>query len=407
MKIVKVIQMSARQLLINKTKSIFAVVGLSIGIASVITMVAIGDGAKKAALSQLEQSGSNLIVVNAGKITKVMERRQNSDIVTTLRLTDSDSIITRCPSVKEAVPAMEKNMNVKYKNINTKGLVHGVTVPYFSLKNFEIAAGNLFSKEDEINCERVGVLGGQVSETLFGTENPVGKTILVNKIPFLVKGVLKNKGISADGANLDVQVLIPINTALRRVFNQNYLKRIFIEVTSKEDLQPAEKEIVATLRKNHRLDLLGKENDFTIENQLTALQSIESSSQSFTWLITGVAAIAILVGGIGILAVMLLSVKERISEIGLRISVGAKRKDISFQFLAESGILGITGGLAGLITGIIISLSVKAFTDWEIAITAAPIIISFAFSIITGLLSGVLPAGKASAADPISALQKE
>jgi len=403
----KIIKISSRQLLINRSKSVFAVIGLSIGVAAVIIMVAIGDGAKEAAISQLEKTGTNLIIINAGKVKKVIQRRQKSDLVTTLRMKDSETILSECPSVKEAIPSMDGMVKVKYGNIVTKCMINGVSSPYFQVKNFTLHKGEVFSAVEDRQCKRVAVLGGQVSQTLFGNENPVGKILFIKRIPFDIVGVLKSKGITADGANEDVQVMIPINTALRRIFNEDYLHRIFIEVTSRQKMKVAEEEIVSTLRDRHKLDTKGQENDFTIDNQLTNIQATESSSQSFTWLIAGVSSIALLVGGIGILAVMLLSVRERNAEIGLRLSVGAKRNDIVAQFLVESAILGFAGGLTGLMAGFIISEIVRFTSDWHVTFSPEAILISLLFSIVIGLIFGVIPARKASKADPIMALQKE
>ena len=407
MKITKTIKLSFRQLLINRSKSIFAIIGLSVGVASVITMVAVGNGAKKKTLSQLEQMGTNLITVNAGKVKKVMERKQKTDLVTTLKMKDCEIILNSCTSVKEAVPSLDGLVKVKYGNVTTRCMINGVSTSYFEVKNFTIAQGNVFSATEDKLCQRVAVLGGQVNQTLFGNENPVGKTILIERIPFTIVGVLKSKGISADGANEDAQVIIPVNTALRRIFNADYLKRIFIEVSDGKKMKEAENEIISVLREVHGLDFKGKENDFTIDNQLSNIRISESSAQSFTWLIVGVSSIALLVGGIGILAVMLLSVKERNAEIGLRLSVGAKRRDIVRQFLTESAILGFAGGFTGFTIGFVISVIVKYTSHWQISISPASVFISLLFSVATGLVFGVIPARKASLADPISALQKE
>lgn len=407
MKIEKMIQLSARQLFINRSRSVFAMIGLSIGVASVITMVAIGNGAKEAAVAQLEKTGTNLITINAGKVKKVMERRQKSDMVTTLSLKDCEIIARECPSVKKVSPSVDGQVKVKYGNTTTKCMINGVSSDYFQIKNFTLAHGGIFSQVEDKQCQRVAVLGGEVSKTLFGEEDPVGKTLLIERIPFTVAGVLKSKGITADGSNEDAQVIIPVNTALRRIFNSDWLKRVLVEVSGRQKMKISEAEIVKVLRDSHRLDLRGKENDFTISNQLTDIQESERSSRSFTWLIAGVSIVALLVGGIGILAVMQLSVKERNAEIGLRKAVGAKRKDIVAQFLTESSILGLSGGVLGLVTGFIIAELVGLTSSWHVSITALPVLGSLLFSIIAGLMFGVIPARKASEADPITALQKE
>ena len=398
---------SSRQLLINRSTTVFAIIGVSIGVASVITMVSIGNGAKKAAIDQLEKTGTNLIVINAGKVKKVMQRRDKTDLVTTLRMKDCDAIVEGCQLIKEAVPSLDGMVKVKYGSIITKCMINGVSSPYFKIKNFIVERGNVFSPIEDHTYQRVTVLGGQVSKTLFGNEDPVGKTIFIDRIPFTIVGVLKLKGVTTDGANEDAQVLIPINTALRRIFNSDYLRRIIIETNGRKEMKMAENEIVDILRKTHKLEAGGKENDFTVSSQLSDIQAIESSSRSFTWLIAGVSAVALLVGGIGILAVMLLSVKERNEEIGLRLALGARRTDIVNQFLAESVILGFAGGIAGFIAGFAASEIVKYTSQWNTSLTFGPVIGSLLFSIIIGLIAGVLPARRASRADPISALQKE
>jgi putative ABC transport system permease protein len=286
-------------------------------------------------------------------------------------------------------------------------MINGVSSGYFQVKNFTIDKGVIFSPLDDKLCQRVAVLGGQVNQILFGNDDPVGKILYVERIPFTVVGVMKSKGTTVDGGNEDAQIIIPVNTALRRIFNSDYLRRILVEVTVRQKMQIAEKEIVAVLRECHRLESKGKENDFTINNQLSDIEASESSSRSFTWLIVGVSAVALLVGGIGIFAVMQLSVKERNEEIGLRLAVGAKRKDITDQFLTESAILGFAGGIVGFVTGFIISEIVRLVSHWNVSVSIGPLLVSLLFSIVIGLIFGVMPARKASRADPISALQKE
>lgn len=407
MKFKNTIKLSARQLVVNKSKSIFAIIGLSIGVAAVITMVSIGKGAKEQAIGQLEAMGTNLIVVNAGKIKKVMERRQKTDLMTTLRLKDVEVILEKSPSVKEVVASQDQSIRVKYGNIASTCMVNGVSAPYFQVKNFTIHQGEVFSEEDDQTFQRVAVLGSQVKETLFGNENPIGKTILIGRVPFTVIGTLKSKAASRDAANEDAQVLIPINTAMRRIFNLTYLKRLFIEVNDRKKMESAEAEITAALRSTHKLDVRGKPDDFTIENQKADIQAAEESSRSFSWLIVGVSTIALFVGGIGILAVMSLSVKERTPEIGLRMAIGARRTDIVNQFLAESTILGLLGGILGFVTGAIIAVLVGHFTQWITSLSIISAMASLVFSIVVGLAFGVIPARKAAKADPILALQKE
>jgi putative ABC transport system permease protein len=407
MTIKRIIKTSLRQLQINLNRSLFAVAALSVGIAAVIAMAAIGNGARIEAINQLQELGTNLITVNAGKVKNVVQRKDGSDRVTTLRMRDCEKILSHCPTVKEAVPSLSGTAKVKSGNATTQAMVNGVTSPYFKIRNFEIQFGKIFTEDDDRYSKRVAVIGSQVSQNLFGSENPVGKTIMVGKVPFTILGTLKSKGINAEGANLDAQVIIPVKTAMRRIYNVDYLNRIFVEVEKPALMNKAEKEIQYVLRDYHHLNSREKENDFTIDNQLTAIETSKSSSRSFTWLIVGVSGLALLIGGIGILAVMMLSVRIRSEEIGLRISVGAKRKDITLQFLAESSLLGLTGGLSGIFTGLIIAFILSVFSSWQIAVSATSVIVSFVISAATGLVFGVIPARKAAQSDPIVALQKD
>jgi ABC-type antimicrobial peptide transport system permease subunit len=407
MKLSRAIRISFRQLQINRARSIFAIIALSIGIAAVIVMAAIGNGAKIATISQLEQMGTNLITVNSGKVRNVMERKDKTDRVTTLKLKDCEAILDQCSSVSEVVPSLDGTVKVKYGSTATLSMINGVSAPYFSIRKFDILSGDLFTSEDNKLSRCVAVLGNQVSQSLFGNDDPIGEIILAGKVPFTVIGVLRSKGINGEGANLDAQVIIPINTAMRRIFNKNYVNHIFIEVNNRPEMKLAENEIISILRETHRLDIREKENDFTLDNQLTAIEASEDSARSFTWLIVAVSGIALLIGGTGILAVMLLSVRARNSEIGLRLSLGAKRRDIVRQFTMESSMLGFAGGLAGISLAMIITGILKATSTWEISISSASVFISLLFSVFIGLCFGVIPARKASQANPIEALQKE
>jgi putative ABC transport system permease protein len=403
----RTIGIAIRQLQINRGRSVFAIIALSVGITAVISMFAVGNGARKQALDDLEQMGTNLITINAGKVRNVMERKDSSDKVTTLRMKDADIIRERCAMVKYAVPSLSGSVKLKYGNIATVYMVNGVTMAYFDIRNFQLSYGGFFTDEDDRFGRRVAVLGSEVCANLFGKANPVGKTILLGKVPYTVIGSLRSKGANAEGGNLDAQVLIPVNTAMRRYFNMDYLNRIFVEVNDRSQMKRAEEEITAILRDHHKLDARGRANDFTIDNQLTAIEASESSSRSFTRLITGVSFIALLIGGTGILAVMLLSVRVRTGEIGLRMSVGATRSDIVFQFMTESTILGLVGGLTGILSGLMISAILSFTGTWHITISPMSILLSLLFSLLTGIVFGVLPANKAASVNPITALEKE
>jgi|WetSurMetagenome_2_1015567.scaffolds.fasta_scaffold12213_4 putative ABC transport system permease protein len=407
MRLAQTIRISTRQLYINKSRSVFAALALSLGVAAVVTMAAIGNGAKAETLKQLEQLGTNLITVNAGKVMSVVSRKDSTDKMTTLRMRDCELILSAVSSPVVVVPSIDGTRNVKSDALAYQCLINGVTPAYFSIKNFYVQYGNLFTCADNTLSRRVAILGSDVNLRLFNGKNPVGKTILIGKAAYEISGVLKSKGMNAEGGNLDAQVIVPLNTAMRRIFNLDYLNHIFISVANRSLMKSTENEIISALRHGHRLDIRNKENDFTVDNQITALETSADSAQSFTWIILGVSSLALLVGGTGIMAVMLLSVKMRNEEIGLRISLGAKRKDITRQFLIESTMLGFAGGLTGVLSGMVFSWIMLLASAWEIIITPLSVIIPVLFSVTAGLVFGVIPARKASRADPIKALQKE
>jgi len=407
MKLKRIIMVAARQVQINKGRSLLASVALSVGIAAVIVMVAWGNGAKRETIRQLEAMETNLITINPGKITNTVQRRDSTDRITTLRLNDCEAIRTECNLAGEVVPSVAGTAKIKYGNATSKYMINGVTASYFKIRDLEVKYGALFTPDDNRLSKRVAVLGNLVSQSLFGDENPVDRTILIGRIPFTISGVLKGKGIDTDGANLDAQLLMPVNTVLRRVLNSDYLSQIFVEVKERSKMTEAENQIIEILRNNHQLIIQNKENDFLLRNQKTVIETSEKSAKSFTRLIIGVSLLSLLIGGTGILAVMLLSVKSRNNEIGLRISAGAKRKDIVWQFLAESAILGLGGGFTGVLIGLLFSGIFAAFSSWQIAISLQSVLASLLFSLLTGVIFGVFPARKAAGADPITALQKE
>ena len=394
-------------MLLNKSRTFFAILGLSIGITTVMVMVSIGNGAKKKMAEQFEKMGANMIAVNSGKMGKVIGREQQINLATTLTLKDAEAIASECSSVEKVVPTADTYLKIKYGDATTMSMVQGASSEFTEVKNFHINEGRFFTNKENKLVKRVAVLGYQVQTNLFENENPVGEIILIKNIPFEVIGTLASKGVSAEGADEDKVIVIPVQTSLRRVLNRDYLNRIFVKAKNKEAINLAESEIESLLRKRHKLDIRHKENDFTLDNRLNAMNAEQESSQMFTWLIVGIAGISLLVGGVGVLAVMLLSIRERTGEIGLRISVGARRKDIVWQFLSEASLLGISGGMTGITAGLLIAWIIGSTTQWKTYISIDSILFSVAFSISIGLIFGVFPALKAAKLDPILALQKE
>jgi putative ABC transport system permease protein len=407
MKLYRNIRISRKTLFSHKLRTFLALLGITIGVAAVIIMVAVGEGAQREVLQQIEAMGTNLLVVNAGRVKTFAGRERQIGIVTTLKIRDSEAVAEECSAVALAAPAQDRNLQVKYGNYSTMTKILGSSSAFQNIRNFPTVKGRFFTEEENKAAFRVAVIGSQVFDNLFEGKDPIGEIIRVRKIPFEVIGVLKSKGVSPEGSNEDNQILIPINTALRRVFNLNYLNSIYVGVKNRQSMTTAEKQIAALLRERHRLDIRNKADDFTIQNQLTILETERATTQTFTTMITSVAAISLFVGGIGILAVMFLAVKERTNEIGLRMAVGSRRKDIMAQFISEATILGFLGGFMGVFLGTVGAWIVDTATKWQTAISLKPIVISLFFSLSIGLFFGVFPARKASLLNPIDALRAE
>ncbi|WP_346863142.1 ABC transporter permease [uncultured Draconibacterium sp.] len=407
MKISKSIKISRNQLLANKLRTFFALIGIIIGVSAVIVMVAIGNGAQHEVLSKIESMGTNLIIVNAGQVQKNVGRQQIRGTVTSLTLKDVDMLASGCTDVRMAAPVQTKKMQVKWENLSTNTIITGTTYDYQAIRNFHVEQGNFFTEEENKASLRYAVLGQTVVNNLFGGKNPVGETVRIGRIPFSVIGVMEPKGADLNGVDQDDQIFIPVQTALRRVFNLNYINTINIQATSIEKMEKAISQIAEVLREQHRLNRGNKPDDFTIQNQIELLEAQKETTNTFTALIVSTAGVSLLVGGIGILAIMLIAIRERINEIGLRMAIGASRKDILLQFVIESSILSIGGGIIGIAVGVLTSVVVIFATDWTLNISLPSLVYSFLFSLSVGLFFGVYPARKASKLDPIEALRSE
>ncbi|MFZ5517460.1 MAG: ABC transporter permease [Candidatus Zhuqueibacterota bacterium] len=407
MKIARSIKISRKQLLAHKLRTILALVGIIIGVSAVIIMVAIGNGAQNEVLSKIEAMGADLLIINAGQVQKTAGRMQVQGVVTTLTLQDVTALQKECSLVERAAPVQSKKMQVKYGNLSTNTTIVGTTSDFQAIRNFRAATGWFFSDEENSASRRVAVLGRSVVNNVFGSEDPIGETIRIGKIPFEVIGVMEAKGVDLNGFDQDDQIFIPIRTALRRVFNLSYINSINIQAVSLEKMKETEKQVIEVLRDRHRLNKQNKADDFTVQNQTDLLETQRETTDTFTMLITSIAAISLLVGGIGILAIMLIAIRERTNEIGLRMAVGASRKDILIQFVIESAILSIGGGVIGIFIGVVVSFIISFGTEWAASVSLASIVYSFGFSMLVGLFFGVYPARKASLLDPIHALRSE
>ncbi len=388
-------------------RTVLALTGIVIGVSAVIVMVAIGNGAQDEVLAKIEAMGTNLLVVNAGQVQKTAGRQQIRGTVTTLTLEDADALGRECPAAAGTAPVQSRKMQIKFDNFSTNTTVIGTTPEFQKVRNFHAAHGAFFTAEEDLASRRVVVLGQSVVKNLFEGRTPIGENIRIGKVTFEVIGIMESKGVDLNGVDQDDQVFIPIRTALRRVFNLQYINTISVQVTSNHRMSDAVAQITGVLRERHRLDKRGRPDDFTIQSQSDLLSAQRETSDTFTMLIGSIAGISLLVGGIGILAIMLIAIRERTNEIGLRMAVGASRKDIMTQFILEASMLGIGGGIVGIVVGLIGSAFVRFGTSWAISISPVSVAVAFGFSLLVGLFFGVYPAYRASMLDPIDALRSE
>ena len=398
--------MSARVLFAHKVRAALALASIAVSVGAVVIVSALGEGAKQEILRQTETMGVNLLVVRPTQVKYSAARKQVRGVVTTLTGQDDEAIAVLSP-VRAAVPGQETTVTVKAGNRSMSVRVLGTTQPYLEVCRFEMERGRFFDDDDNAHARRVAVLGARVDTELFPGQNATGKDVRIRGVPFQVIGVLKAKGIQADGSDQDDQVVIPIRTALRRVFNLTWLNPIFVSLRDPGAMSATEDRIAQLLRLRHRLESSGKPDDFSIQNKTKALAAQRQIADSLTTIAVGLAGISLIVGGIGILALMLMSVKERTSEIGLRMAVGARQGDILVQFLAEATLLALAGWLGGLAVGAAGVVLVALLAKWKVAVSLSMLLISLGTVLIAGAGFGTWPARKASLITPIRALQVE
>ena len=400
--------LSAKALLRHRVRTALALSGTAVGVGAVLVMTAVGEGAEAEVVSEIEALGRNLLIVSAGDAPRVPWRRRTQPKVTTLTLEDAAAILEEAPEVARIAPAQDRGRRVKFGQISTMTTVLGTTPDFEEVRDFRVVGGRYFTEEEGRRSARVAVLGSRVRDLLFPYEDPLGKTMLVGKIPFQVIGVLESKGATVDGlSEEDNQVVIPLQTALRRVFNLDYLKMVYVQVRNGDRLDLAEAQIADILRTRHRMAEMERTDDFAIQNQRLILAVRLETVASFNRMILALGGVALLLGGIGILSVMLLSVRERRNEVGLRVAVGARRRDILIQFLVESLFLGSLGGSVGVIAGLGVAWAVGRGTDWDTVINGTAISVGLISALGVGAVFGVFPAQQAAAMDPIEALRAE
>ncbi len=406
MKTLRTLRISVRGLFAHKVKATLALASIAGGVAAVIVTGAIGVGAKERVMRETEAMGTNLLVVRPAEVGTSAARSEIRGVVTTLTLDDYRAI-AQLPSVAAAVPGFENSETVKSGDMAVSAMILGTTSPYLDVCRFSLQLGRFLTDDDNRASLRVAVLGARINEMLFGKQNSVGQQILIRGIPFEVVGVLKAKGVLADGSDEDDRVVIPIRTALRRVFNDTWLNPIFVSVRDVARMDQAHTEIAELLRERHGVNLRHEPDDFSIQDKTKVLATQKNLARTLTLLATGLATASLVVGGVGVLALMLMSVKERTTEIGLRIAVGARSKDILVQFLLESVGLSAGGWLVGAVLGTAVAAIIARTTAWRVTIPPELLLTTLGVMAGSGLIFGAYPARKASLMTPITALRME
>jgi putative ABC transport system permease protein len=393
----------------NKMRSILTMLGIIIGVAAVIAMVSVGQGANVAVQKQIESLGTNLLMVMPGSTT-TGGVRSGWGGVSTLTLQDAAAIKRECPSINAVTYFRRQGVQVVYGNKNWSTTAQGTTPEFAQVRNWNTSAGSFFTARDDSTANRVVVIGQTIANQLFGEgEDPVGAQIRILEVPFTVIGVLEAKGQAGYGQDQDDVLLMPFNTAVRRVLGTKFVgtvDMIFASASSQDVVDQAENEITDLLRNRHRI-APKQDDDFTVRNLADIAKARESAGQVMTTLLLSVASISLLVGGIGIMNILLVSVTERTREIGIRMAIGAKARHILLQFLVEAITLSTAGGISGAAFGIAGAKAISFFADWPTLLSATAVIGSILFSGAVGVFFGFYPAHKASRLDPILALRYE
>lgn len=395
-----IIKVALKSLFTNKLRTFLAMLGIIIGVGAVISMLALGAGAQKRVMERIASMGTNLLVVHPGQrgFRGVMSGTSQR-----LKLADTEAILEQVSGVYQVAPVVRGNSQLKYFNKNTRSVVIGSSITYFPVRNFEIEKGRSFTEGEVERMARVAVLGPITSGNLFEEASPVGETIKIKGINFRIVGITKAKG-SRGRHSPDDRVIIPYTTAMKQLFGLDYLHEIDIQATDNAALEKLQEATTAVLRRRHRL-VEGVPDDFHIHNQAEILETASEVSRTFTILLGSIAGISLLVGGIGIMNIMLVTVTERTREIGVRKAIGAKNRDILLQFLIEAIVLSGFGGIIGVALGIGAAQMIAKWTEFVTVARPSSILLALSFSAAVGIFFGYYPARRAALLDPIEALR--
>jgi putative ABC transport system permease protein len=401
---------AARALRVNKLRSALTILGIVIGVGAVIAMVAVGSGAQARLEEQIRSLGSNLVLVTAGSATTRGARSGGGSNVT---LTEDDAIALQreIPAVQAAASSWGRTLQVVHGNLNWGTLVQGVTPEWLEVKEWPLVEGRPIAADDHRTAAKVVLVGQTAAENLFGDGSPLGLTIRINRVPFTVIGVLERKGQNSWGHDQDDTVMVPLSAARQKLFGRIRGKAraiwvITVKIREGEDLDEAQLQIRELLRQRHRLPP-DRDDDFMLRNPYEVSQTQAQASQVMTYLLAAIGSVSLLVGGIGIMNIMLVSVTERTREIGLRMAVGARRRDILAQFLVEAVTLSVIGGVIGVAVGLGGSGAISYFAEWRTQIEVEAVLVAFGFAAAIGVIFGLYPARKAARLDPIEALRYE
>jgi putative ABC transport system permease protein len=403
-------KIALRALRVNRLRSALTMLGIIIGVGAVIAMVAVGSGATARIQEQIQSIGSNLIIVLPGSITSG-GIRLGSGAVSSLTEDDAKALAAECPAVAAVAPTVRGGAQIVYGNANWATSIQGVTPDYMTIRDYTMLSGQFFTSQDVDSAAKVAVLGQTVVQNLFGDSDPVGQVVRVKNVPFTVVGLLTPKGQSPMGQDQDDVILLPLSTAKQKVIGANKANArsvgsLMVQAVSPAQMDQAQSQMEGLLRERHHIQP-GQEDDFTVRNLTEVFAAQETSARVMSILLGAIASVSLIVGGIGIMNIMLVSVTERTREIGLRQAVGAKTRDILSQFLVEAVTLSILGGIIGIILGVAASLLISHFAQWSTLVSPTSIMMAFVFSALVGVFFGYYPARKAAFLDPIEALRYE